>query len=321
VRAASVLRAAVCLAAVASLVSLAGCSGSDTDGSAPSGGSTASSGPASVADLDPGAVGVADVDGEAWLVQPDGGTVLPGTGKPVPVGDAPLRIVATPAGAWVSVINDGKIVRIDPASASVDRTVVLEPRGSEPEGLAWDGHSLWVVDQAGGRVVRLDPDGKVLGQVAVGDEPRLASAGDAGIWVANYGGSSVSLVHGGTARTVDVPGCTGPQGIAEAAGRAWVSCTLSSKVIALDARTLKQVAEVPEVADADAVVAAGSTVYVVGQSGPTVYVIDAASGDLTDTIVLDDAPPTSENVDAAVVGDDLVVTHPDVGRVYTLPTP
>ncbi len=61
--------------------------------------------------------------------------------------------------------------------------------------------------------------------------------------------------------------------------------------------------------------------YVVGQSGPTVYVIDAATGELRDTVRLDDAPPTSENVGAALVGSDLVVTHPDVRQVYTLPAP
>ena len=77
----------------------------------------------------------------------------------------------------------------------------------------------------------------------------------------------------------------------------------------------------PDLPDADAVVGHEATVYVVGQAGPTIYVLDAQSGDLRDTVKLDDAPPTSENVGAAVVGDDLVVTHPDVRKVYTLPLP
>jgi len=311
------MRGVLLTTAVVALTASA-CGASDGE---PSRATSTSAGPAQVTELDDGAVGVADVDGDAWLVQPDAGTVLPGDGEPIDVGEAPLRIVDTPDGVWVSVIRDGSVVRIDPATGEVDTTVRLKPAGSEPEGLAWDGAHLWVVDQAGGRVVELDPDGSVVDSFATDDEPRLVAAGDSGIWVANYGGTSVSRVADGRVRTVHLDSCVGPQGIAETAGRVWVSCTLSGKAVALDARTMKQVAEVPDLPDADAVVADGDTVYVVGQSGPTVYVLDAATGDLRDSVRLDDATPTTENVGAAIVGDDLVVSHPDVRRLYTLPVP
>jgi hypothetical protein len=62
-------------------------------------------------------------------------------------------------------------------------------------------------------------------------------------------------------------------------------------------------------------------VYVVGQSGPTVYAIDAATGEIQDEIVLGNADRTQENVGAAIVGDELVVTHPDERTIYTLPLP
>ena len=313
------------LASLVALLALAACGGSSSDApsaeSPTSDPSTESSGPAQVRELDDGAVGVADVDGEAWLVQPDAGTVLPGGGDPVQVGEAPLRIVSTPDGVWVSVIGDGTVVRLDPESATVDTTVHLKPADSEPEGLAWDGRHLWVVDQAGGRVVELDPDGAVVDAFAIDDAPRLVAAGDSGVWVTNYYGGSVSRIASGRVKTVDLDDCAGPQGVAETAGRVWVSCTLSGGAVALGARTLKQVAEVPDLPEADAVVAHGDTVYVVGQTGPTIYVIDAATGELGDTLSLGDAPPTSENVGAAIVGDDLVVTHPDERTVYTLPTP
>jgi hypothetical protein len=52
-----------------------------------------------------------------------------------------------------------------------------------------------------------------------------------------------------------------------------------------------------------------------------VWVIDAVSGEVRDTIVLGDAMATRENVGAAIVGDDLVVTHPDERKVYTLALP
>ena len=37
------------------------------------------------------------------------------------------------------------------------------------------------------------------------------------------------------------------------------------------------------------------------------------------TTVLDDAGPTTENVDAAVVGNALVASHPEAHRLYDVP--
>ncbi len=186
--------------------------------------------------------------------------------------------------------------------------------------MAWDGERLWVVDQAHDRVVSLDVDGSDPREFAVEEEPRLVSAGDAGIWVTNYTGASVSRIVGNQVRSAQRTGSR-PQGVAEADGKVWIACTLSSKVVALDADTLEQVAEIPGITDADAVVATEDTVYAVGQVGPTAWVIDAASGDVQDTIVLGEAMATNENVGAAIVGDDLVVTHPEEQRIYRLPLP
>ncbi len=305
-----------------SVAVLAGCAGSGSSDEAAPATPTSDPAEAEVTELDAGPVGVADVGGTPWTVLVDDGTVRTADDERIDVGEAPLRLAETPKGVWVSVIGDGTVVRIDPASGEVDRTVRLRPRGSEPEGVAWDGESLWVVDQAHGRVVQLDDDGTVITSMSTDDEPRLVSAGPSGVWVTNYGGSSLTRVsRPAVVTTVPLEGCVGPQGVAEAGGRAWVACTLSGKVVALDTRTMKQAAEIDDIPDADAVVASGDTVYVIGQSGPTIYVIDGASGELTDTVVLGTATPTNENVGAAVVGDDLVVTHPDEQRIYTLPLP
>ena len=312
------MRGALAVLVAASLVLVSGCSG---DGSEGPGGAAPDPRTPQVSELDAGPVGVADVDGTAWTTLVRDGAVRTADGQLIDVGEFPLRLVDTPSGVWVSVIGDGTVVLIDSGTGDVLQTVPIRPKGSEPEGVAWDGESLWVVDQAGGRVLQLDGDGAQLASYPTDDEPRLVAAGDSGIWVANYGGSSVSRVLDGKVTTRPLPGCTGPQGIAEAAGKVWVSCTLSGKVVVLDAGTMKQVGEIADVPDADAVVVGDDIVYVVGQSGPTVYVIDPATAELVDTIALDDAPPTSENVGAAVVGTDLVVTHPDVRKIYTLPLP
>ncbi|MBZ5736843.1 Vgb family protein [Nocardioides mangrovi] len=303
------LRLLACLAPLL----LAGCTGSEE----PDGPDTPA---VEVTEVDGGPVGVTAVEGDrAWTALAEQGAVRTDDGTTIPVGEAPLRLVSTPSGVWVSVIGDGTIVRIDPATGEVDRTVKIRPAGSEPEGIAWDGKRLWVVDQAHGRVLALDDDGGVQATYRTDDGPRLVAVGDSGVWVTNYGGSSLTRVADDHARTVWLKGCTGPQGVAEIGGRVWVACTLSGKVVAFDAATLEPAGEVTDLPDADAVVARDHTVYVVGQSGPTVYEIDATTGELTDTVPLDTARATTENVDAALVGPDLVVTHPDTQRIYRAP--
>jgi hypothetical protein len=280
-----------------------------------------------VTGLEAGPVGVAAVGTAAWAALPDAGQVQAGHGQRIDVGDLPLRLVETPAGVWVSVIGDGALVRIDAGTGEVDRRVRLRPEGSEPEGVAYDGTSLWVVDQAGDRVVPLDPStGRAAGTpVDVGEAPRLVSVGESGLWVSNYDGASVTRLldapvgaDGPVVSTVRVPRCLTPQGLAEAGGVIWIACTVDSRVVGLDARTLERVVVLNGLRGADAVVARGDTVYAVGQHGPTVWTIDARSRNRVHELVLDTAGGTPENVDAAVVGNRLVVTHPEVARMYTM---
>jgi sugar lactone lactonase YvrE len=308
---------------------LSACGGDDGDGDAdrdaaagsatPAGGSPSPTTPAgvTVTDLDDAPVGVAGVGGGWWAALPDAGAVLTADGETVDVGSLPLRLVTTPQGVWVSVIGDGRLVRVDPATGKVDREVQLRPADSEPEGLAYDGSTLWVVDQAGDRVLPVDPaTGEVGAAVPVGHEPRLVATGPSGVFVGNYTEGSVTRVVDGKGTTRNAGSCLSPQGLAEAAGVVWVACTVDGQVVGLDAGTLKPVVELPDLPYADAVVADGDTVYVVGQEGPTVWTIDARAQEVTGEVVLDGAPSTRENVGAALVGDTLVVTHPEVRRAY-----
>jgi streptogramin lyase len=323
----------------ATLLGLAsGCSGSDDPADPPVSDPSSSllplddpsvTGPpdgVTVTDLDDGPVGLASVGDEVWAALASSGEVRTGDDTRIPVGEAPLRLVSTPDGVWVSVIGDGSIVRIDPRSGGVDLRTRLAPSGSEPEGLAFDGHRLWVVDQAHDRVLAVDPaTGEVGDSVRVGDAPRLAAVGSEGLWVSAYGAGAVTLVQDGgpgrhRTRTQRLGNrCTTPQGLAEAAGVLWVACTLESRVVGLDARTLEVVTTFDDVGSADAVVADGDTAYVVGQVGPTVWAIDAASRTISEPLVLDDLGGVTENVDGAIRGDHLVVSHPNGLRLYDIP--
>ena len=328
----------VVVVAVGCLVLASGCSGADSPGATTSSAPpSATQSPAAsptespteslappagvdVTELAEGPVGLAAVGTGLWAALPRAGTVL-GTGdRQTQVGSLPLRLVATPDGLWVSVIGDGSLVRIDPDSGDVDLRVRLKPRTAEPEGLAYSDGTLWVVDQAGDRVLALDPDsGAVRDEYPTGHEPRLVTSGRSAVFVGDYSGGSVTRVAAGRATTRNAGSCLSPQGLAEAAGVVWVACTVDGQVVGLDAKTLKPVVELPDLEYADAVAADGDTVYVVGQQGPTVWTIDAVSRRVTGELVLGDAPATTENVDVVLIRGGLVVSHPETRRLYDVP--
>ena len=320
--------------ALCGLTLLAGCTGdpepassgqptpsASTPGTAPTGEPTATV-PAGgrVTELQDGAVGLAPVGTGFWATLPEAGTVLDAHGGQTRVGSFPLRLVETPAGVWVSVIGDGRLVRLSQGDGDVDLRVALRPPNSEPEGLAYDGRSLWVVDQAGDRVLEVDPaTGSVRDEYPTGHEPRLVTSGPSGVFVGDYTGGSVTRVADGEARTRNAGSCLSPQGLVEAAGVLWVACTVDGQVVGLDPQTLSPVVELPDLPHADAVVADGDTVYVVGQEGPTVWTLDARAREVVGELVLDSAPPTQENVGAALVRGLLVVSHPETRRLYEVP--
>jgi hypothetical protein len=272
-----------------------------------------------VTDLDAGPVGLATVDDGVWAVLPDAGAVLDPEGGEHPVGDVPLRAVATPDGLWVSVFGASAVVRVDPATGRVDRRVRIRPAG-EPEGLAYDGTSVWVVDQENEQVVPLDPATGELGRpVAVGAAPRLVTAGESGVYVGNFDGRSVSRVTPDGADTQPSGDCLTPQGLAEAGGLIWVACTLDGRVVGLDPESLAQEVVLDGLPYADMLVPDGDLVHVVGQQGPTVWTIVTAAREVVGELVLDGAGPTDANVAGTLVDDALVVSHPDAQRLYEVP--
>ena len=273
-----------------------------------------------VTTLDEGPVGLASVGAAYWATLPDAGEVRRADDERFQVGSLPLRLVETPAGVWLSLIGDASLALVDPGSGEVLRTVRIRPATSEPEGLAYDGSSLWVVDQAGDRVLEVDPTtGAVRGEQPTGHEPRLVTAGPTGVFVGDYSGGTVTRVVDGEAVTRNAGSCLSPQGLVEAAGVVWVACTIDGQVVGLDARTLKPVVELPGLDSADMVVADGDTVYVVGQEGPTIWTVDAKDRTVVHELALGDEPAVTENVGAALVGGSLFVSHPDARTIYEVP--
>jgi hypothetical protein len=272
-----------------------------------------------VTELDAGPVGLTVVGNGVWSALPEAGAVRTADGKLITVGTNPLRLVSTPSGVWVSVITDSKLVRIDPEAGKVDLKVRVTPRGAEPEGLTFFDGAVWVVDQANWQVVPFEASSGLEAQsTGTGAGPRLITSGPTGLFVGDYVGKSLTRIGSGPTQTKSLPDCS-PQGLAEVAGLVWVACTFQNAVLGVDARTMRVEVRLEDIDTPDAVTTDGTTVYVVGQSGPTIYPIDAQSHELGERLALDAQPAVDENVDAVLLGDSLVVSHPDAQRLYTVP--
>lgn len=79
---------------------------------------------------------------------------------------SPLNLMATSTAIWVSVHDDGKVRRLDPATGSVlTTTVVSTPGCCGPAQFARRGDRLFVTVTKDGTIVELDPSsGKIIGR-------------------------------------------------------------------------------------------------------------------------------------------------------------
>lgn len=269
-------------------------------------------------------VGLAEVDGRPWVAVAQGPYLRMPDGRHLTVGAVPLRLAPAGAGVWVSVFGDGEVALISADGERIVRRVSLG-RSSQPEGLAVVGDRLYVVDQAGARVVALDAtSGRVLDEAPVGSGPRLLAAGAAALWVTNFNDDSVTRIDltatGELGRRRTIPVCRGPQGIVVAFGRAWVACTIDGVVAAIDPRTSAQSSTVADAPLADAVLSVGERLVAIGQQGPTAYVIDPEGKRVVGRLAVDTQGGAADgNVDAVVIGPDMWVTHPTPGRLYRVP--
>ncbi|MDQ3631452.1 MAG: hypothetical protein M3417_09365, partial [Actinomycetota bacterium] len=151
--------------------------------------------------------------GAVWVANADGGSVSridPRTGRAaqIPVGVRQVLALAIgEGGVWVAraggLVGDRvQVVRIDPRERKVMGDAIAVP-GAVPLDLV-AGHGIWVTDAGasrssarGGRggVTRIDPgSGRIAAALRVGERPSAIALGAGGVWVANEGDGTVSLI-------------------------------------------------------------------------------------------------------------------------------
>ena len=217
--------------------------------------------------------GLAVHGGIAWIASRTDDTVTPidlatrTPGVPVAVLDQPVAVAVGHGSVWVASYTRGGVTRIDLMTGEV--TDRLIPTGSTPAAIAVSSDAVYVANSGEGTVARIDPS---TGEVVVSDR---------------VGWGTVALAIGDHAL--------------------WVVNVLDREVVALDLDTLDPVGEPIRVGGGAAAIAVtGDDVWVACASDGTVVRIDAHSGQVVDTIVVDVLPRAGEGPAAFTVTEGVL---------------
>ncbi len=140
---------------------------------------------------------------------------------------------------WVTNSQTGELVRIDPATGTVERSFPLEPDGGL-YGVAFGDGSLWVAAGLGNTaLLRVDPaDGRVLAKIPLRGDPKGVAFGEGAVWVTLPDADLVQRVdpaaqQGQVTDTIDT-GLDGPEGVAAGGGGVWITYTNSRTIVRID---------------------------------------------------------------------------------------
>jgi len=165
------------------------------------------------------------------------------------------------------------------------RTLRLAPQtlrvGGAPVAIAAGAGAIWVADNTGGLVLRLDPrSGRQIGKPArVGAGPLAITAGPGGAWVATGAGTVEHLDPGTGAPDGPPVTVADPNGIATGGGSVWVTNRQASTVTRIDERTRRVVGAAIRVGRTPADIVAGfGSIWIANVDDGTVSRLDERTG-------------------------------------------
>jgi DNA-binding beta-propeller fold protein YncE len=156
--------------------------------------------------------------------------------RAVPIAMAALLVLGAVGGALAAAgvfFGDSKNESASPSTFSdsprrtTPKVVATIPAGNGPDGIAVDGHTVWVSNSEGNTLTRLDTESnKAIGQpVPVGRNPDNVAVANGVVWVANTDDGTVTRLEAepepGASRTIRVG--SGPEGLSLAKQLAWVA--------------------------------------------------------------------------------------------------
>jgi DNA-binding SARP family transcriptional activator/streptogramin lyase len=170
---------------------------------------------------DPNSVVV--VPNSVAVVNPKTGEVV----ADVPIGGRPVAIAIGAGGVWVANADDQTIVRIDPKSRKVVKTI--GGLGTNISDVAVGFNSVWVAGGNDGTLTRIDPGLNAPGEpIDLGKDTGVVPQA---VFLVATGGGSVWVTRGNTLLRID-PGdnqvtkaipVSRPQGLGVGAGSVWLT--------------------------------------------------------------------------------------------------
>jgi len=203
---------------------------------------------------------------------------------------------------WVCSADDGTVVRIDPTTHKITRTLGL---GATPGAIAVGHGFVWVEPQSGNELVKLDSFGSVVQQIPLQRPPRpftsargpvSVASGPTSIW-AVHGLASVAKVDPRSGRVLrDVIGLGGalPGQILPTADAVWVAGLTEGRALRLDPDSAAVVADTgPSVgygAFWSRLAAGAGGIWVTDPTSDRVWRIHPATNDVEGSVVVDHNP-------------------------------
>ena len=151
---------------------------------------------------------------------------------PVPL-EGPRAVTVGFGSIWV--VNGQALYRLDPGEPG-SAPIRIEA-GDGPDDVAVDDRYVWVADESGNRVTRVDPASNVAtGSVEAGDEPRSVATGGGAVWVVSSGDAKLTKIDPESVTVLGSPLTVGvrPTSVAFGDGRAWVADNAASELFPVE---------------------------------------------------------------------------------------
>ena len=207
-------------------------------------------------------------------------------GKTIPIANMPVGVAAGKSGVWVSSRLGSTVSRIDPRSGKADAPIEV---GAEPEGMAADGRSMWVVLGAENQVLELDRSGEERARYDVGVFPRGVAVGDGRAWVTNGESDTVTPVGADGPEEAIIVGDF-PHGVAVDEDSVWVTNRESDDVSRIDLGSDTADGPITVGDNPKGIALAEGKTWVANTNGGTVSVINTANDEVLGPVEVGGTP-------------------------------
>ncbi len=144
-----------------------------------------------------------------------------------------LLVVRSGAGGGLAVADADAVAVVDPGKHSLLADI---PVGSSPSQVTAGAGALWVANETGGTVSRIDRRTRAVSQtITVGNGPAAVAVGAGGVWVVNSLDGTLKWISPATNEVVKtIPVGDSPSGVCVTAGAVWVASTYDRSIVRFD---------------------------------------------------------------------------------------